>query len=163
MSSPSQPDSGISKAVLPIPPEPMAPPATATPARAAPLPLKAGAALPSPSSPSAAIAAAPKDEIPAYPHKFDANATRDWSADAGATLRSVLSRWSREAGVQLYWSSEYDYPLQADVMLNGTYEKAVSTLLDGMRDAQPRPLGRLHPNPPDGPAVLIIETRHVIN
>ncbi len=158
ISSPSSvPDSEISKAVAPSAPAPMA-----APAMAAPLPLKAGAALPSP-SPSAAIAAAPKDEIPAYPHKFDASATRDWSADAGSTLRSVLSRWSREAGVQLYWSSEYDYPLQADVMLNGTYEKAVSTLLDGMRDAQPRPLGRLHPNPPDGPAVLIIETRHIIN
>ncbi len=103
------------------------------------------------------------DPIPAYPRSFDANAVRDWAADSGSTLRQILSTWSREAGVQLYWSSEYDYPVQADVMLNGTYEKAVATLLDGLRDAQPRPLGRLHPNPPDGPAVLIIETRHILN
>lgn len=101
--------------------------------------------------------------IPAYPRSFDANAIRDWTADSGSSLRKILSEWSREAGVQLYWSSEYDYPIQADVMLSGTYEKAVATLLDGLRDAQPRPLGRLHPNPPDGPAVLIIETRHILN
>lgn len=94
---------------------------------------------------------------------FKAGAVREWSARSGSSLRQILSQWSREAGVHLYWSSQYDYPVQANVFLNGTYEKAVATLLDGLRDAQPRPLGRLHPNPPDGPAVLIIETRHIVN
>lgn len=106
-------------------------------------------------------ASPPLSEVPA--RSFRSSEVREWAADSGASLRQTLSKWSREAGVQLYWSSQYDYPLQADVLLNGTYEKAVATLLDGLRDAQPRPLGRLHPNPPDGPAVLVIETRHIIN
>lgn len=94
---------------------------------------------------------------------FDMHAVQDWSAPAGATLRRVLTDWSEQAGVQLHWSSQFDYPIQANIRMTGTYQKAVETLLDGLRDAKPRPLARLHPNLPAGPAVLILQTQHVIN
>lgn len=96
-------------------------------------------------------------------HGFDMNAVQDWSAPAGATLRRILTDWSEKAGVQLHWSSQFDYPIQASIRMTGTYQKAVETLLDGLRDAKPRPLARLHPNLPAGPAILILQTQHVIN
>lgn len=94
---------------------------------------------------------------------FDMNAVRDWSAPAGSTLRRLLTDWSQQAGVQLHWSSQFDYPIQTGIHMTGTYQKAVETVLDGLRDAKPRPLARLHPNLPAGPAVLILQTQNVIN
>ena len=91
------------------------------------------------------------------------NTEREWSASVGTTLRRILTDWSQQAGVQLHWSSQFDYPIQANVRMTATYQKAVETVLDGLRDAKPRPLARLHPNLPAGPAVLILQTQHVIN
>lgn len=85
-----------------------------------------------------------------------------WVAPRASTLRQVLADWSREAGVQLQWSAQYDYPLMSDVQLTGTFEAAVETLLSGLVDAQPRPVARLHPNAPNGPAILVVETRHIL-
>lgn len=82
-----------------------------------------------------------------------------WTAGRNTSLRSILEDWSARAGVELYWASEYDYPVQTGVQINGTFEEAVQTLLRGLSESKPRPLGRLHPNLPDGPAVLLIETR----
>lgn len=85
-----------------------------------------------------------------------------WVAPRASTLRQVLTDWSREAGVQLQWSAQYDYPLMSDVQLSGTFEEAVETLLSGLVDAQPRPVARLHPNAPSGPPILVVETRHIL-
>ncbi len=85
-----------------------------------------------------------------------------WEAPRGMTLRAILTEWSLKAGVELFWSSDFDYPVGSELHINGTFEEAVQTLLSGLRDAQPRPIGRLHPNLPDGPSVLVIETKHTI-
>lgn len=82
-----------------------------------------------------------------------------WSAPRNSTLRGILEQWSDRVGVELYWASEYDYPIQSAVSLQGTFEEAVQTLLKGLSESKPRPMGRLHPNAPNGPAVLVIETR----
>lgn len=87
---------------------------------------------------------------------------KTWTAPRDLTLRQVLESWSKEAGVQLYWRADYDYPLESDVSLQGTFEEVVEVLLKGFSEAQPRPIARLHPNEPDGPAVIVIETRHII-
>lgn len=89
----------------------------------------------------------------------DLMSTTTWTAPRGSTLRSILESWAGRAGVEVYWASEYDYPIQGAVSLQGTFEEAVQTLLKGLADSKPRPLGRLHPNLPNGPAVLVIETR----
>ncbi len=93
------------------------------------------------------------------PSATDLNATITWSAARNSTLRTILEDWSKRVGVELYWASEYDYPIQSAVSIDGTFEDAVQTLLKGLTDSKPRPLGRLHPNLPNGPAVLVIETR----
>ena len=82
-----------------------------------------------------------------------------WTAPRNSTLRTILEDWSSRVGVELYWASEYDYPIQSAVSIQGTFEEAVQTLLKGLSQSRPRSLGRLHPNLPDGPAVLVIETR----
>ena len=87
---------------------------------------------------------------------------RLWTAPKDATLRRIVETWAYEAGVEVYWQSDYDYPMQAPVNIRGTFQEAITILLDGLREAQPRPVARLHPNLPDGPAVLVVETRHVI-
>ena len=87
---------------------------------------------------------------------------RTWRAVRGDSLKTVLTDWSMDAGVELYWSSEFDYPLDSSVRLKGTFEEAVQNILTGLRDARPRPVGRLHPNEPEGPAVLVIETQQIV-
>ncbi|MBU6235866.1 MAG: TcpQ domain-containing protein [Alphaproteobacteria bacterium] len=87
------------------------------------------------------------------------NATTTWTAPRNSTLRGILEDWSERVGVELYWASEYDYPIKSGVKIQGTFEEAVQTLLKGLSESRPRPLGRLHPNLPEGPAVLVIETR----
>ncbi len=102
----------------------------------------------------------PDVAVQAAPAAMPAN--QMWVAPRASTLRQVLTDWSREAGVQLQWSAQYDYPLMSDVQIAGSFEQAVETLLSGLVDAQPRPVARLHPNEPSGPAILVIETRHIL-
>lgn len=101
--------------------------------------------------PAPMAAAAP---VPAMPQV--------WVAPQSSTLRQVLSDWCKESGVQLQWSAQYDYPLMSEAQISGSFEEAVETLLDGLVDAQPRPVARLHPNEPNGPAILVVETRQIL-
>ena len=94
------------------------------------------------------------------PQLYD-NSVQYWAAPKESTLRDVLTSWTRKAGVELFWSSEYDYPISTAVNIEGGFETAVQTLLKGLEESDPRPLGRLHPNLPNGPAVLVIETRRL--
>ena len=99
------------------------------------------------------------DQSAAAANQANLLAQGTWTAPRNSTLRGILQDWSQRAGVELYWASEYDYPIQSAVSLNGTFEEAVQVLLKGLYDSKPRPMGRLHPNLPNGPAVLVIETR----
>lgn len=148
-------------------------PAAYTPSYVPEMPRGPQASMMTPAPVSAAAAPAmPAEAAPAPSPKmklagiggsaFDPKAKRLWEAPRGATLRTILSDWSLQAGVELFWSSDYDFPVESAIRLNGTFEDAVQTLLSGLRDAQPRPIGRLHPNLPEGPSVLVIETKHVI-
>lgn len=82
-----------------------------------------------------------------------------WRAEQGQTLLQVIRAWSEKAGVQLYWDSKYDYPLQASVTLTGSYENAVRSLLQGFENAAPQPIARLHRQGNSGNKVLIIRNR----
>jgi hypothetical protein len=87
---------------------------------------------------------------------------RTWRGVRGDSLRTIMTDWSEDAGVEVYWASQFDYPLDSSVRFTGTFEEAVKNLLSGLRDARPRPVARLHPNLPDGPPVLVLETQQVI-
>lgn len=80
-----------------------------------------------------------------------------WQAEQGDSLRNVLQTWADEAGVQLFWVPVGDYKLAGPVRLEGSFTDAVTQVLSAYGEDGPRPVGRLHPNLPSGPAVLIIE------
>lgn len=82
-----------------------------------------------------------------------------WKAEAGEHLRAVIRRWCERAKVELVWSSEYDYPIQAGVSLTGSFEEAVRSLLSGFVDAKPQPFARLHDNPAAGQRTLVVQAR----
>lgn len=82
-----------------------------------------------------------------------------WKAEAGEHLRAVIRRWCERAKVELVWSSEYDYPIQAGVSLTGSFEEAVRSLLSGFVDAKPQPFARLHDNPAAGQRTLVVQSR----
>jgi hypothetical protein len=85
--------------------------------------------------------------------------TAEWSAKAGQMLHDVIEEWSARTGVEVNWQAEYDYPLQASLHYNGTFEDAIRTLLYGFRDATPQPIGRLHKNEELGQQVLVVTVR----
>lgn len=94
---------------------------------------------------------------------FDPSSVDLWSARGGDTLRSTLIDWSGRAGVRLHWASKYDYPLNTDIMVDGTYEEAVEMLLTSLIESDPSPIARLQPDEKDGAAVLIVETVRMVN
>jgi len=82
-----------------------------------------------------------------------------WKADRGDTLRKVLSAWCARVGVELSWQAEYDYPIQAPVILTGRFEDVVRTLLKGFEEAQPQPAASLHNNATAGQPVMVVQAR----
>lgn len=80
-----------------------------------------------------------------------------WSGAKGQTLRDVIKNWSDVAGVELYWSIDYDYRLTDDVGYAGTYDEAVGRLLDRFATVRPQPYGQLHQSG-DGPRVLVVKS-----
>ncbi len=83
----------------------------------------------------------------------------NWTAEKGDMLRKVLENWGRRANVEVSWQAEYDFPLQASVSLNGSYEEAVRGLLVGFENARPQPFAQLHNNNTAGQAVLVVQAR----
>lgn len=88
---------------------------------------------------------------------MDPYAVSFWQAEKGDSLKNVLATWSDSAGVELYWVSTEDYVLPEAIRLHGNYTDAVTNVLAIYGNAAQRPQGRLHPNLPTGPSVLIIE------
>lgn len=84
---------------------------------------------------------------------------KSWRAEAGRNLRDVLAEWSRQENVELVWSSDYDFPIEASLTAQGSFEEAVRQVLRSFAKAKPQPFGRLHSNPAVNQRVLVIETR----
>lgn len=82
---------------------------------------------------------------------------RLWKADSQANLKDVLTSWAGNANVDVIWDSSYDYKLPGSISLQGTFPEAVTKILALYGNSEPRPQGRLHPNLPKGPSVLLIE------
>jgi hypothetical protein len=91
------------------------------------------------------------EAVPAY---FDD--AHSWSATPGQTLRSVLSAWSDKVDVKLHWNNVYDYAIVNPWTYQGDYVHAVDGLLTAFESETPKPTGNLHPNAPEGPAVLVV-------
>jgi hypothetical protein len=88
---------------------------------------------------------------------LNTGAVMKWEAKKGDSLKTVLQQWSEKAKVQLYWVPAQDYKLPKPISMTGNYTDAVADILGAYGETGSRPVGRLHPNLPNGPSVLIIE------
>lgn len=91
------------------------------------------------------------------PDVLDPLAVRFWQADSNRNLRDVLEEWSTAASVEMIWDSGYEYKLPASFSLHGTFPDAVTKVFSLYGKVEPRPQGKLHPNLPKGPSVLLVE------
>ena len=106
---------------------------------------------------AAAPAAAPVSDAAPAPVATPGAAGSSWAGLKGQTLRDVLKSWSDKAGVELYWSIDYDYRLSDDISTGGTYDEAVGGLLDKFAAVRPQPYGQLHQSA-SGPRVLVVKS-----
>jgi hypothetical protein len=108
--------------------------------------LLCGAAMAAPSPASAATPdAAASPPVPASAPTGPA-ATPAWTAlvaegratwtfvHADGTVHQALQRWAREAGWQLVWEAERDFPIDAEVTLHGNFLEALSQAMAVLRD-----------------------------
>lgn len=51
------------------------------------------------------------------------------------TLNTTLARWSVNAGWQLVWDMEVDYPIETRALLQGTFQEAVATVAQSLAGA----------------------------
>lgn len=86
-----------------------------------------------------------------------ANFKTIWTAKPGYTLREVIENWAKVANVQVEWTNPYDYPINDSFSYDGTFARAVAGLLTQYNDESPRPIGRLYPNLPKGPSILVVK------
>lgn len=87
----------------------------------------------------------------------DPLARAKWVGHKYQTLREVLKEWSDKEGVELYWTIDYDYKLNKDVVLVGEFETAVAKLINVFRNVRPQPYGQLHQGD-RGPLVLVVNS-----
>lgn len=123
--------------------------------------VSGGAMMPTPPAPRS-VGYEPSVDVPPAPAldkptKMDPFEIRFWQAEKGASLRDVLTQWGAASGTRIYWNSPYDYRLPAALRTHATFPDAVTQILMAYQNMEPRPLGRLHPNLPDGPSVLVVE------
>lgn len=53
-----------------------------------------------------------------------------WSAAQGQTLRQVVENWAQQAGYQLVWDANYDYPIRAKLQFNLPFIEAIQRLFN---------------------------------
>lgn len=79
-----------------------------------------------------------------------------WEAAAGQSLHDTLATWSRQANVELAWQGGRDFPISSAFTYEGTFDQAVDSLLSLYSGGANEPMGKLYPNLPQGPSVLVI-------
>jgi hypothetical protein len=74
-------------------------------------------------------------------HRDPANpyidASKTWTVRQGAMLSEVLTAWGQDAGFNVVWSSDYDYVIQADVRIRGTFPEAAGQVIESYANANP--------------------------
>ena len=110
-----------------------------------------------PETMDAAETAAPVKTAEATKAAEPAQAYNVWNGKKGQTLKDTLKQWSDSAGVELYWSIDYDYRLKGDIGFDGSYDQAVASLLDQFASVRPQPYGQLH-QAKGGPRVLVVKS-----
>ncbi|EJZ60942.1 PilL (plasmid) [Pseudomonas fluorescens R124] len=118
-SSTTTPPGRLPVASLATPAKPPVVVAAAEPAKPVTLPPKVFTAPPAPPVPVIAPVAKPIKPTP-IPKPV-------WEAKPGDSLRGVIKSWSQRANYEVAWEAEdLDYPIDAPLRFEGTYEEAVA-------------------------------------
>ncbi len=83
---------------------------------------------------------------------------KHWAAKPGQGLRETLLSWSKLANVELAWQDVNDAPIGSAFAYDGTFDQAVDSLLSLYGGGANEPHGKLYPNLPEGPSVLVISS-----
>lgn len=81
-----------------------------------------------------------------------------WSASAGENAYDVLMQWSRSAGVDLIWDSEFLVDVRDSVDVSGGYADAVTALLEQYQGLRAGVEGVLYVDDQSGRKTLLIQT-----
>ena len=77
--------------------------------------------------------------VPPPPASTDEDAARIWSVElADNTVRLCLKRWAKEAQWQLVWDADRDFVIDAEVQWFGTFEQALTALLESLKTVNSR-------------------------
>ena len=82
------------------------------------------------------------------------DATKDWLAEEGQSLKQLLTEWSEESGWRLIWKTNRNYTLNAGAMFRGNFADVSSALIRAFARARPAPVATFY----KGNRVLVIET-----
>ena len=61
----------------------------------------------------------------------------NWAVPADASLRESLEGWSEAAGWTVVWDSKTDYRIRVSATFSGTFESAVSELINAVHVTNP--------------------------
>lgn len=154
--------SGVPQAApvaTPVPPAPAVPapaapasqaPASQAPASQAPAPAPAAPAVvavpPQPTNPDARVRSGAHIAPTELPKKTFAPADGGvgvYYAPAGEEIDAILANWASKTGWMVAYKTDMRYRLEAPLSFNGTFEQAVSGLIDAIQ-ATPRPRAMLY-------------------
>lgn len=78
-----------------------------------------------------------------------------WPVKKGDTMENTLMSWAERAGWQVFWNSEYSYPIEASTEFHGDFMSAASSLIKSMSAIDPAPDGAFY----EGNDVLLITSK----
>lgn len=81
-----------------------------------------------------------------------------WTASQGADLRSVLNGWAQKEGVQIVWKTSASMPtVKSPVQQTGSFESALSAILDQYANDSRRPVAQLNIDPRTKKRTLLLD------
>jgi len=80
-----------------------------------------------------------------------------WRALEGTNLENTLNRWSQKEQIELIWDIDQVFLIPETLDVDGTYEQAVTEILDQFKKHPVRPVAQLNKDPKTGRSYLIIK------
>ncbi len=69
-----------------------------------------------------------------------------WKMDvADGTVKKTLQKWAKQAGWQIIWSANVDFPIQASMVVDGQFDYAVNEVCRASQFTGIQLLGEFHP------------------
>lgn len=132
---------------------PVAPIAVSTPAPQSAVEVPPTALVPMPGQapmPATVPVAAPSSPADDTFFQDTYNRQATWFFQSGTTLQDVLAEWADKAGWQLDWQATEVYPITGSGSVTGTFQEAVTQLINAFRDLPrpPKATGYLKNTPP---------------